>query len=103
MYGTLPDNPKPTVSVRYLPTMPPEFPTPCGWRADFEFSSRRADSPELAERTTVRQRTWRSSPVALSMYDTAVTLPDASVTSSRAMALASTVTRPVSIAGKIWT
>ena len=55
----------------------------------------------LAERTTVLQRTWRSSPVALSMYDTAVTLPDPSVMSSRAIELASTATRPVAIAGKI--
>ena len=37
------------------------------------------------------------------MYDTAVTLPDASVISSRAIALVSTVTRPVFIAGKICT
>ena len=103
MYGTVAERPKPTVSVRYLPTMPPELPMPCGCVDDFELSSRRADSARAAESTTVRQRTWRSSPVVLSMYDTAVTLPDASVMSSRAIELASTVTRPVAIAGKIWT
>ena len=37
------------------------------------------------------------------MYETAVTLPVASVMSSRAMALARTCTRPVFIAGKICT
>ncbi len=67
MYGTVADSPKPVVSVRYLPTIPPEFPRPFGYRVDLELSSRRADSQAEAESTTVRQRTWRSAPVVLSM------------------------------------
>src|SRR3989442_7619191 len=94
MYGTVADRPNPTESVRYLPTIPPELPRPCGWRLDVELSNSRADSHAAADSTTVRQRTCRSSPVALSMDDTAVTFPDASVMSSCAMELASTVTRP---------
>ena len=92
-----------TVSVRYLPTMPPELPRPLRMARRLRVEQQPGRLARAAESTTVRQRTWRSSPVALSMYDTAVTLPEASVTSSRAMALASTVTRPVSIAGKICT
>src|SRR6187551_2911392 len=90
--------PNPTVSMRYRPTTPEEFARPCGWRDDFEFRSSRADSHALAARTTVRHRTWRSTPVFLSTYDTAVTFPEASVMSSRAIALATTSTRPVAIA-----
>src|SRR5918995_4040872 len=99
--GTLADMLEPTVSIRYLPTMPDEFASPFGCRDDLELSSRRADSHALAASTTVRQRTCRSLPLVLSMYDTAVTLPASSVISSRAMALAITCTLPVFIAGKI--
>src|SRR4029079_13600170 len=95
--GTVADMLKPTVSIRYRPTLPDEFASPCGCRDDFEFRSKRADSHALAASTTVRQRTCFSLPLVLSMYDTAVTLPLASVTSSRAIALAMTWTFPVFI------
>src|SRR4029079_12058933 len=101
--GTVADMLNPTVSIRYRPTLPDEFASPCGWRDDFEFRSRRADSHALAARTTVRQRTCFSLPSVLSMYETATTLPVASVASSRAIALATTCTLPVFIAGKICT
>ena len=93
--------PNPTVSIRYRPTLPEELASPCGWREDFELRSRRADSHALAARTTVRQRICFSLPSVLSMYETAVTFPVASVSSSRAIALAMTCTFPVFIAGKI--
>ena len=65
--GTIADMLNPTVSIRYRPTLPDEFARPCGCRDDFELSSSRVDSQQLAARTTVRQRTWRSLPVSLSM------------------------------------
>src|SRR5690349_7348762 len=101
--GTVADMLKPTVSIKYLPTLPDEFARPCGCLDDFEFNSSRADSQALAARTTLRQRTCFSLPSVLSMYETAVTLPLASVTSSRAIALLITCTLPVFIAGKICT
>jgi hypothetical protein len=47
----------PVVSVRYLPTVPLEFASPCGNIADLEFSRMRADSQALAASTTMRART----------------------------------------------
>src|ERR1700683_3766969 len=81
--------------------MPEVFAMPLGKRGDFEFSSSRADSHALAATTTARQRICCSVRVALSTYETAVTLPEALVISSRAMAPVKTVTLPVFIAGKI--
>ena len=56
--------------------MPDEFASPFGKRGDFEFSSSRADSQALAATTTARQRICFSVRVALSTYETAVTLPE---------------------------
>src|SRR2546422_993964 len=81
--------------------MPDSLAIPFGNRGDFELSSRRADSHALAATTTVRQRIFVSVRMALSTYDTAVTLPSASVISSRAMAPVITCSFPVFIAGKI--
>src|SRR5271154_1844506 len=81
--------------------MPEVFAMPLGKRGDFEFNSKRADSHALAATTTARQRICFSVRVALSTYETAVTLPEASVISSRAIAPVITVSFPVFIAGKI--
>src|ERR1700709_2364788 len=81
--------------------MPEELAIPFGKRGDFEFSSSRADSHALAATTTARHRTCFSVRVALSTYETAVTLPELSVTSSRAIAPVSSVNFPVFIAWKI--
>src|SRR6185295_3829386 len=81
--------------------MPDSFASPFGNRPDFEFSSSRADSHALAATTTLRQRICLSVRVALSTYETAVTFPEASVISSRAIAPVITLRRPVFIAGKI--
>src|SRR5437016_4487905 len=90
---------KPVLSVRYFPTVPDEFPSPLGWRADFEFSSNRVDSQQLAATTTDRHLTCFSVRVFLSIYDTALTFPSSSVISSRAIALVIRVTLPDFIAG----
>src|SRR3954452_19500919 len=92
---------KPVVSVRFLPTSPDEFAMPFENRGDFEFSSRRADSQALAATTTALQRICFSVRVALSTYDTAVTLPSPLVISSRAIAPVIMVSLPVFMAGKI--
>src|SRR5262245_28519500 len=89
----------PVVSVRYLPTTPLEFASPCGNFADFELSSNRAVSHALAAITTMRPRTWFSRPVALSMYDTPLARPLSSTVTSRAIALGTMVRRPVASAG----
>src|SRR3954466_1993283 len=99
--GIVADMLKPTVSIRYRPTLPEELASPCGWCEDFELRSRRADSHALAARTTVRQRTCFSLPSVLSTYETAVTLPVGSVISSRAIAFATPCPFPFFIAGKI--
>ena len=85
---------KPVESVRLRPTCPEEF-------AILELSSSRADSHALAATTTALQRTCFSVRVALSTYETAVTLPSPLATSSRAIAPEKIVSRPVFIAGKI--
>ena len=56
----------PVESVRYLPTLPVELPSPCGNFDDFELRRMRADSHALAATTTIRAATWLSRPVALS-------------------------------------
>ena len=63
----------------------------------------RADSHALAASTTVRQRICCSLRVALSIYETAVTLPVESVISCRAMAPVNSFTRPVFMAGNTCT
>src|SRR5439155_12416607 len=78
-----------------------ELARPLENRGDLEFSSSRADSHALAATTTARQRIWRSLRVALSTYDTAVTFPELSVRSSRAMAPVKMVSLPGFMAGKI--
>src|SRR5689334_25181725 len=92
---------KPVESVRLRPTCPEEFASPFENRDDLELSSSRADSHALAATTTALQRTCFSVRVALSTYETAVTLPSPLVISSRAMAPVNIVSRPVFIAGKI--
>ena len=47
----------PVESVRYFPTAPLEFASPCGNFDDFELSRMRADSHALAASTTMRART----------------------------------------------
>src|SRR5690349_23615096 len=99
--GTKPLEAWPVVSVRYFPTTSEELPMPLGCWLDLELSSSRADSHALAATTTALQRTCFSLRVALSTYETAVTLPEPSVTSSRAMAPVIRLRRPVFMAGKI--
>src|SRR5215468_4356386 len=50
--GISPQPSLPTESVRYLPTLPVEFPKPSGNDGDLELRSRRADSHALAATTT---------------------------------------------------
>src|SRR5262249_44924796 len=99
--GTKPLIENPTVSVRLRPTWPEPLPMPFEKRADFELSSRRADSQALAATTPALHRTCFSVRVALSTYETAVTLPSELVINSRAMAPVRIVRRPDFIAGKI--
>src|ERR1700720_2152238 len=89
----------PTESVRYLPTAPEELARPLGNCADFEFSSKRADSHALAARTTARALTRFSVRVALSMYETPSALPSLPTRTSRAIAPVISVSLPVAIAG----
>ena len=58
---------KPVLSVRYLPTVPDEFPRPFSWPGPFEFNISRADSQQLADNTTVRHLICFSVRVFLSM------------------------------------
>jgi hypothetical protein len=55
--GTKPRTLRPVESVRYLPTTPLELARPFGKRDDLEFRRIRADSQQLAARTTIRART----------------------------------------------
>jgi hypothetical protein len=98
-FGTNPPTDSPVESVRNLPSTPLEFDSPCGCRADFEFSMMRAVSHVLAARTTMCARTRCSVPSAVATYTTPVALPVSSVVTSRAMASVSTVMRPVAAAG----
>ena len=98
-----PETSLPVVSVMYLPTTPLELASPCGNIDDLELSSSRADSNALAARTTTRAATWRSSPLALSMYDTPVARPSRPTVTSRAIELVSSVSRPVASAGAMRT
>src|ERR1700720_4516159 len=93
----------PTESVRYLPTAPEELARPLGNCADFEFSSKRADSQALAAKTTARAFTRFSVRVALSMYETPSALPSLPSSTSRAIAPVTIVSLPVFIAGGIIT
>ena len=70
-----------------------------GKRADFEFSSSRADSHALAASTMIRARTWYSRRSSLLTYETAVASPFSSVTTSRAIAFGRIVSLPVASAG----
>ena len=79
--------------------MPLELARPFGWRVDFEFSSRRALSQAEAASTTIRARTSRSWPVAVSTYETPVASPSSFVSTSRAMAPVTIVSLPVASAG----
>src|SRR5687768_18609677 len=90
----------PVVSVRYLPTTPLEFASPWGKLDEREFNRSRALSHALAASTTIRARTCRSSPVALSIYDTPVASPLAPTVTSRAIAFVSRRRRPVASAGR---
>src|SRR5512141_723076 len=100
IFGMNPATSVPVVSVRYLPTTPPELASPWGKRDDFELSSSRADSHALAASTTTRARTCSSFIVVLSMYDTPVARPLASVVTSRAIASDTMVSLPVLSAGR---
>ena len=66
MRGMKPETLVPVESVRYLPTAPLEFASPCGNFVDFELSRMRADSHALAATTTMRALTWLSRRVVLS-------------------------------------
>src|SRR5690606_3872685 len=88
---------------RYFPTTPLEFARPLGKRADRELRRSRADSHALAASTTTRALTCSSAPVFLSMYETPVARPEASVVTSRAIALVMSVRRPVFRAGAMST
>jgi hypothetical protein len=66
-FGMNPRTLTPVESVRYLPTTPLEFASPCGNFDDVELRRIRADSQALAARTTARARTRLSRDVFLSM------------------------------------
>src|SRR5271154_214007 len=91
----------PTVSVRLRPTCPDPLASPLGNCEDFEFKSRRADSQALAATTTALPLLVFSRRVALSAYDTPLTLPELSTRSSRAITPLIMFRRPVFMAGKI--
>src|SRR5437868_2581663 len=93
----------PVVSVMYLPAVPLPFARPFGNADDLELSSRRAVSSALAARTTTLARTCRSDPVVLSTYATPEARPVLSTVTSRAIALVTSVGRPVVRAGAIST
>src|SRR6185437_4999528 len=93
----------PVVSVRYRPTTPLEFASPCGNRDDLELRRSRADSHALAASTTTRACTCCTAPVFLSTYETPVAMPRPSVVTSYAMALVTNVNFPVALAGGIST
>jgi hypothetical protein len=65
--GICPSTVAPTVSIRYLPTMPLPLASPWGWRRLFEFSRMRADSQAPAASTTARPCTQASRRFVLSM------------------------------------
>src|SRR4051812_48438522 len=90
---------RPVESVRYLPTTPLELARPFGKRADFELSSSRADSQQLAATTMTRARTSRSVMSSVLMYDTPVARPSPLVMTSRAIAFETMVSLPVRSAG----
>jgi len=96
-----PETPVPVVSVRYLPTVPLEFASPCGNFPDLEFNNSRAVSHALADSTTILARTCSSAPVFLLMYDTPVARPSDPSVTSRAIALVMSVSLPVCCAGAI--
>src|SRR5262245_26200827 len=102
-FGMNPDTPVPVESVRYLPTTPLEFASPCGNFDDFELSRMRADSHALAASTTMRARTWLSRDVVLSMYETPLARPLSSTVTSRTIASVTIVSLPVARAGGIST
>src|SRR5688572_9263444 len=87
----------------YLPTMPLELARPLGNVDDFELSRMRADSIALAASTTTRARTWRSSPVIRSTYETPVARPLELTVTSRAIAFVMSRIRPVASAGAMRT
>src|SRR5258706_1752559 len=91
----------PTVSVRLRPTCPEPLARPLGNCDDFEFKSRRADSHALAATTTALHLMVFSVRVALSTYDTPLTLPELSTRSSRAIAPLMMLRRPAFITGEI--
>src|SRR5207249_11206906 len=94
-----PDMLAPTVSMRYLPTVPLEFARPLGKREDFESKRSRADSQALAHRTTTFARTWISFRVSRSTYETPAASPSAVVRISRHMASVRISRFPVAFAG----
>src|SRR4026209_2244563 len=89
----------PGVSVRYRPTVPLPLARPLGWRGDFEFRSRRADSQALAARTPTFARAVLSWPVATSTYATPVARPSLVVVTSRTIAPVTIFSLPVARAG----
>src|SRR5215470_4180130 len=97
--GISPQPSLPTESVRYLPTLPVEFPKPSGNDGDLELRSRRADSHALAATTTAFVYTRFSVFVALSMYETASAFPSLPTTISRAIAPVINGSLPVAMAG----
>src|SRR5688572_577920 len=101
--GMKPRTLAPVESVRYLPTLPLELPSPWGNEDDFELSRMRADSHALPATTTIRARTWLSREVPLSTYVTPLASPAASTVTSRAIALEMIFSRPVFSAGGIST
>src|SRR4051812_5495057 len=98
-----PPTPVPVVSVRYFPTTPLELARPFGNFGDFEFRRSRADSQALAATTTTFAFAWRSAPVLVSMYETPLARPRLSTVISCAIALVTSVSRPVFSAGAIRT
>ena len=83
--------------------MPEPLAKPFGNSLLFEFIKIRELSQALAARITVLPRTILCSRVRLSTYNTPIALPLPLVSTSRAMAISSTVHRPVFMAGNTCT
>src|SRR5262249_16274517 len=97
--GTCPCTPEPTVSMRYLPTLPLELANPSGNVDDFELSRMRTDSHALAANTTTPAFPCRCPPLFLSTKLTPLALPALSRVTSCAIASVRMSSLPLANAG----
>src|SRR5690606_35638228 len=98
-WGRNPPALAPVESCRYRPTNPLLLPSPPGWAADRELSSKRALSHALAPTITTLPRPVYSCNVGVFTNDTPLASPRLSVSTSRTMAWSIALRLPVFIAG----